>query len=189
MSKPLKLASKSDSASSIHTDSDEDVKVPEQTNFMQKNKHFNNNYSSVKKVDTMFKDPNLMKYYNQFTDQLESPEEFQIGQAVDVKRVGNKYGFDRYQMMKFYILFKTLCKLTIMADQNQEVFGVNFHVFKEGITELSLENKELVRKIFKKANVSCTGFLNWEEFLEAMRTIFTDSLEVKIEMFFDIIDR
>lgn len=86
-------------------------------------------------------------------------------------------------------MFKTLWKLTVVNENSEDVVGVSFEIFKNGIKELSLENKELVRKIFKKANKSWTGYLNWEEFLEAMKIIFTDSLEVKIELFFDIIDR
>lgn len=81
--------------------------------------------------------------------------------------------------------------MTIINEENyhQDVPGVTLKIFRDGINELSLENKELVKKIFKKANTSHSGYLCWEEFLESMKIIFTDSLEVKIELFFDIIDR
>ena len=77
-----------------------------------------------------------------------------------------------------------------MVKENLEEFrGVSWNVFANGIRELSLDNRKLVKRIFKKANVTCTGYLNWDEFLEAMKIVFTDDLELKIELFFDIIDR
>lgn len=101
-----------------------------------------------------------------------------------------KSGFTRRQIIEFFTMYKTLTKLTIMntGDNSSIPKGVNLKNFLEGIPQLSLENKQLVKKIFKKADTTKNGYLGWDEFLESMKIIFTDSLELKIELFFDIID-
>ena len=124
---------------------------------------------AIAKVDQVYKDPTFL----------------------NLDEVVEQTGFSRIQIVKLYALYKTLCKVTL-TEQNEnesEIVGVNFNNFQNGINELALENKELVKKIFQKADSSHTGYLNWDEFLESMRIIFTESLEIKIELFFDIIDR
>ena len=123
---------------------------------------------------------------------------------LNLDAVSLKSGFSRRQIIEFYTLYKTLTKLTVIQSNGDmsKPRGVNLKLFREGmlfnikiiiihtkgIPQLSLENKELVKKIFKKADTSHTGYLSWDEFLESMKIIFTDSLELTIELFFDIID-
>ena len=98
-------------------------------NFIKRNKNFNANLSEVKNVDKVHKDPTLL----------------------NLDELSNLTGFDRSQLIKFYTLFKTLWKLTIIdeGDYDRDSPGVTLKIFRDGITELSLENKELVKKIFK----------------------------------------
>ena len=65
---------------------------------------------------------------------------------------------------------------------------MDLKTFEEGIKELLFENRDLVDKIFHSANSSLSGFLSWEEFLRAMKIIFTQNLETKVTLFFKIID-
>lgn len=100
-----------------------------EVNYIKRNKNFNKNLSKVQNVDKVHKDPTLL----------------------NLDELSNLTGFTRSQIIKFYTLFKTLCKLTIIDEENydRDIPGVTLKIFRDGINELSLENKELVKKIFK----------------------------------------
>ncbi|CAI2366384.1 unnamed protein product [Moneuplotes crassus] len=176
--KPILVANKSLSASISEDTFDEKEEKQIQKNFVSMNKDLNKNLITVKKVD----------------------EEYGVPSTLNLEALVEKHGFTREEILKFYVLYKSLCKLTVSYTHDTEVRGVCFDVFINGISELSLENKDLVKRIFDKANVNkklipknnknkaCNAYLDWEEFLICMKTIFTDDLELKIELFFDIVD-
>ena len=107
----------------------EPEKPTAEVNYIKRNKNFNKNLSKVQNVDKVHKDPTLL----------------------NLDELSNLTGFTRSQIIKFYTLFKTLCKLTIIDEENydRDIPGVTLKIFRDGINELSLENKELVKKIFK----------------------------------------
>jgi len=46
----------------------------------------------------------------------------------------------------------------------------------------------LTERFFNRSNINHDGFLSWEEFLQAIKILTTSELELKLNMFFSIID-
>ena len=46
----------------------------------------------------------------------------------------------------------------------------------------------MAHRFFEESNQSMTGVLNWNEYLEAMKILLTKDLEIKVRMFFKMID-
>ena len=96
--------------------------------------------------------------------------------------------FSRFELHKIFALFKTLCKVAAVKGGGSKVQGIDLDTFRTGIAQLSVENDELVEKIFESSNTSLTTFLSWSEFLKAMKILCSTSLLDKISLFFEIID-
>lgn len=107
----LKVEKDSDSSSSVRTESDDgndQVKKEVKRNFLKDNKNLNHNIITVRKVDKVYKDPTLL----------------------NLDDLSKKHGFSRSQIIKYFNLFKTLCKLTVVAEDSYEFRGVNLKTFR-----------------------------------------------------------
>lgn len=92
-------------------------------------------------------------------------------------------------------MYKVLSKITTLRKQDEEYvhsydapIGVDLYTLSTFIPELSCEADDLVEWFFVVANESRTGFLNWPEFLETMKILTTKNLNIKLGMFFQVID-
>lgn len=57
-----------------------------------------------------------------------------------------------------------------------------------GNKELSLDNPDLLIKIFDSVDKQGKGYLIWDEYFLAMKLISTTDLKDKIDLFFDVVD-
>ena len=122
--KPLLIADKSeDSSIDTETVNDDSPAKPKKKDIIAENRDLNNNLITVKKVD----------------------EKYKIPTALKLDETCKKHGFTRDKILSFYTLFKTLWKLTVVHKKDHEVRGVCFEVFLHGVSELSLENKDLIK--------------------------------------------
>ena len=101
-------------------------------------------------------------------------------------------GFTRTEIIDFYILFKTLCKLSLLeavvnGDQHP-VIGVNESTFRNYIKQLCFEHDDMCARFFEVANTEKDGYRDWYQFFEAMKILKTTDLKTKIDRFFKIID-
>ena len=69
-----------------------------------------------------------------------------------------------------------------------ENVGIHMEEFKQGLKECRLYNQGILEKIFYSLDEDEKGYLNWEEFLEGMKTICSNSLEDKIDCFLRMAD-
>ena len=46
--------------------------------------------------------------------------------------------------------------------------GLDFHTFRNGVKDIFALSEKLARKIFDSIDVDFSGWLGWEEFIEAM---------------------
>ena len=94
-------------------------------------------------------------------------------------------GFTRAEIIDFYILFKTLCKLSLLeavvnGDQHP-VIGVNESTFRNYIKQLCFEHDDMCARFFEVANTEKDGYLDWYQFFEAMKILKTTDLKTKID--------
>ncbi|CAI2368194.1 unnamed protein product [Moneuplotes crassus] len=125
---PLLISNKSYSA--FDEENQLSTKEPPVRDFIRLNKHLLPN--TLKSIDELYPPPS----------------------SQNLNVLSEKHGFTREEILKFYVLYKTLCKLTVTFTKDTEVRGVCFEIFINGISELSLENKDLIKRIFDKANVN-----------------------------------
>lgn len=53
---------------------------------------------------------------------------------------------------------------------------------------LSLDNTELLSRVYNSVNKEHRQLINWEEFFSAMKLLSSSDLKDKIELFFNIVD-
>ena len=78
--------------------------------------------------------------------------------------------------------------MTSLKNHLSTPVGIDLDTFKTGLKELSCENDDLIERFFDRSNHSHNGFLDWFEFLQAIKILTTSDLELKLHMFFSIID-
>jgi len=88
----------------------------------------------------------------------------------------------RQDFFEYYTQFKALATLSGM-DNPRAVIGVDFENFVNGVKEASVDNRELVYKIFNHCNDSTTGYLDWQSFMKAIALLRPFDLEHKLESF------
>ena len=64
--------------------------------------------------------------------------------------------------------------------------GIDYHSFRNGIYQVFLQSEELAEKIFYTIDYNFSGFLNWEEFLDAMVNIRAKTMKDKIDLFIKV---
>ena len=83
-------------------------------------------------------------------------------------------------------------KLSLLDVKN----GIDFETFFKGIEEFGCEDQNYIKKIFSYANKTMSGillfinifldFLNWNDFLDAIKIIRVNELNEKIDLFFKV---
>ena len=76
----------------------------------------------------------------------------------------------------------------LLNNKRLENVGIHMEEFKQGLKECRLYNQGILEKIFYSLDEDEKGYLNWEEFLEGMKTICSNSLEDKIDCFLRMAD-
>jgi len=98
--------------------------------------------------------------------------------------------FTRKELHFVYTLYKALCEVTSQRykEYNFED-GIDYHSFRNGIYQIFLQSEELAEKIFYTIDFNFSGFLNWDEFLDAMQIIRAKTMREKIDLFIKIADQ
>ena len=78
-------------------------------------------------------------------------------------------------------------KVAIKNYQVENV-GVQLHEFKQGLKECRMYNQGLLEKIFHSLDEEDKGYLNWQQFLEAMTIVCSKSMEDKVDSFLRMVD-
>jgi len=101
----------------------------------------------------------------------------------------NEKKFTRRELHFVYTLYKALCEVTSQRykEYNPED-GIDYHSFRNGIYQIFLQSEELAEKIFYTIDFNFSGFLNWDEFLDAMQIIRAKTMREKIDLFIKIAD-
>ena len=110
---------------------------------------------------------------------------------LNLPKMCQKYkDLNREDIYEIYIQFKTLLKIcmTINKDLNLANLGIDNLTFHRAVPEMSTEDEDLAKKIFKTINTRNSGYMILDEFLNGMVTLKSNNISDKLSMFFKIID-
>lgn len=110
---------------------------------------------------------------------------------LNIPKISKLYPhLDIKSLYEIYSKFKTLLKLSIILNDNSQQIkkGIDFKVFKNGISQMNKESDSLAKQIFSCLNLNKSGCLNYEEFMQGLIIINSQYIEDKVNLFFKIID-
>jgi hypothetical protein len=104
------------------------------------------------------------------------------------KILKNYPNLKRRELYEIFIQYKTLIKVCIALNKTMKILnrGLDFNIFKNGVSQMRTESEELAQKIFETINERNNNFLTWDEFMKGMLTIKSKNISDKIDMFFKV---
>ena len=101
------------------------------------------------------------------------------------------FGMSRGEIINDYTRFEDACQLTAGKYRMEDLNiwgGISFDVFRFGIPEMALEQKEFVYKLFKLANVDDVNErMSWDNFFIAVKALENISKSHNIDYMFNLI--
>jgi len=106
----------------------------------------------------------------------------------DIPELQKEFGFSRKDLFELFAIFKSLCHISATRDKSNIEKGIDFGTFRDSIPQLSAENVELLRSLFRTIDKNLSGEIDFREFLFAMKTVRSSNIRQKLNFFFKIID-
>lgn len=108
---------------------------------------------------------------------------------MNIPKIQLDCAFTRKDLYMIFAKFKALSKISKVSfpDIVKEI-GVEKSIFIKCLREDQVDNMEFLQKIFDSIDQLGKGYLNWEEFFQALKLISSRDLRDKIELFFYIVD-
>ncbi len=108
---------------------------------------------------------------------------------MNIPKIQMDCAFNRKDLYMVFAKFKALAKISkVTHPEIMKQIGVEKSVFIRCLREEQVDNQEFLEKIFDSIDQIGKGYLNWNEFFQALKLISSRDLRDKIELFFFIVD-
>ena len=98
--------------------------------------------------------------------------------------------FTRKDLYQIFAIYKNLISLCYACNKDNLVLetGIDFGTFWKGVTEISVEKKKFVEKLFMQINKNKSRMLSMTDFFEGMSFIQNTELKEKLDLFLKALD-
>lgn len=109
----------------------------------------------------------------------------------NIVRQLNRAGLTRREFFLINVFYKILCQIQTSYVEVSEFLaneGVSFDTFYNTIFQVFLLGRDKAKVLFDQINVSRSGYLSWQEFLDGMRSMQVKTKKDRIDLFVKIAD-